>query len=78
MPARRRLKLTIEPAAPLQLPEALQYCSVTVARTTHQRMQKLREKVKPARDKLAAHADRDAVRKGEPLGEASFQEWDDL
>jgi hypothetical protein len=44
----------------------------------HQRMQKLREKVKPARDKLAAHADRDAVRKGKPLGEASFQEWDDF
>jgi AbiU2 len=43
-----------------------------------QHMQKLREKVKPARDKLAAHADRDAVHKGKPLGEASFQEWDDF
>lgn len=44
----------------------------------YQRMQRLRERVKPARDKLAAHVDRDAVRKGKPLGQASFAEWDDF
>ena len=41
-------------------------------------MQRLRAKVQPARDKLAVHADRDAVRKGAPLGQASFEEWDDF
>lgn len=44
----------------------------------HQRMQKLRDKILPARNKLAAHADRDAIRAGQPLGEASFVEWNDF
>jgi AbiU2 len=44
----------------------------------HQRMRKLRSKVLPARNKLAAHADREAIRSGKPLGAASFQEWDDF
>jgi AbiU2 len=44
----------------------------------HQRMQKLRHKILPARNKLAAHADRDAIRAGKPLGQASFEEWDDF
>jgi hypothetical protein len=44
----------------------------------HKRMQKLREKILPARNKLAAHADRDAIRGGKPLGHASFEEWEDF
>jgi hypothetical protein len=43
-----------------------------------QRMGKLRTKILPARHKLAAHADREAIRSGKPLGMASFQEWDDF
>jgi hypothetical protein len=44
----------------------------------HQRMKKLRKKILPARHKLAAHADRDAIREGKPLGAASWQEWNDF
>jgi hypothetical protein len=44
----------------------------------HQRMQKLRAKIVPARNKLAAHADREAIRNGKPLGFASFEEWDEF
>jgi hypothetical protein len=44
----------------------------------HQRMQKLRAKILPARNKLAAHADRDAIRAGTPLGQASFEDWEDF
>jgi hypothetical protein len=44
----------------------------------YQRMLKLRAKIVPARNKLAAHADREAVRKGKPLGHATFEEWDDF
>ncbi len=44
----------------------------------HQRMQKLRTKILPARNKLAAHADREAIRSGKPLGFASFEEWDEF
>ncbi len=44
----------------------------------HQRMKKLRKKILPARHKLAAHADRETIRSGKPLGTASWQEWDDF
>jgi hypothetical protein len=44
----------------------------------HQRMKKLRDKIEPARHKLAAHADRDAIRAGKPLGHASFEEWQEF
>jgi hypothetical protein len=44
----------------------------------HQRMKKLRIKILPARNKLGAHADRDVIRKGKVLGQASFQEWEDF
>jgi hypothetical protein len=43
----------------------------------HQRMNKLRVKLLPARNKLAAHADREVVRNGIVLGAASF-EWDEF
>ncbi|HLH93948.1 MAG TPA: hypothetical protein VKW08_02410 [Xanthobacteraceae bacterium] len=43
-----------------------------------QRMKKLREKIRPARNKLCAHADREAIRSGKPLGMASWQEWDEF
>src|SRR5258706_11564712 len=43
-----------------------------------QRMKKLRDKIETARNKLAAHADREAIRAGKPLGEASFEEWEDF
>jgi len=45
---------------------------------SHQRMLTLREKILPARNKLAAHADRDAIRAGKPLGAASFAQWDEF
>jgi hypothetical protein len=40
----------------------------------HQRMKPFRTKILPARNKLAAHADRAAVG-GAALGKASWQEW---
>jgi len=43
-----------------------------------QAMNKHRQKIKPARDKYVAHADRDAIRKGQPLGMATWQEWDEF
>jgi AbiU2 len=43
-----------------------------------QRMEQLRKKIRPARNKLIAHADRDAIREGKPLGEASWKEWDEF
>jgi hypothetical protein len=43
-----------------------------------ERMKKLRTKILPARNKLGAHADRDVIRKGNVLGQASFQEWEDF
>lgn len=43
-----------------------------------QTMYKLRDKIKPARNKLIAHADRNAIRKGVPLGYATWQEWDEF
>jgi hypothetical protein len=42
------------------------------------RMDKLRGKILPARNKLGAHADRAVILKGEPLGAASWEEWDDF
>jgi hypothetical protein len=44
----------------------------------HQRMKKLRVKILPARHKLGAHADREVIRKGQVLGKASFEEWEDI
>jgi len=41
-----------------------------------QTMNAHRAKIKPARDKFVAHADRAAIRKGQPLGMATWQEWD--
>jgi hypothetical protein len=43
-----------------------------------QRVNKLRAKIVPARNKLGAHADRAVILKGEPLGAASWKEWDDF
>jgi AbiU2 len=43
-----------------------------------QRMNKLRVKILPARNKLGAHADRAVILKGEPLGAASWKEWDEF
>jgi AbiU2 len=43
-----------------------------------QRMKKHRQKLLPARNKLGAHADRDVIRKGTPLGAASWKEWDEF
>jgi hypothetical protein len=43
-----------------------------------QRINKLRVKILPARNKLGAHADRAVILKGEPLGAASWKEWDDF
>src|SRR5262249_38621072 len=39
-------------------------------------MKKHRRIILPARNKLGAHADRDVIRKGKPLGAASWKEWD--
>lgn len=44
----------------------------------HQRMKKLRKIILPARHKLVAHADRDTIRQGKPLGAASWKEWDEF
>jgi HEPN superfamily AbiU2-like protein len=44
----------------------------------HQAMSKHRKKIKPARDKLVAHADRTAIRNGQPLGMATWQEWNEF
>jgi hypothetical protein len=42
------------------------------------RMNKLRIKILPARHKLGAHADRDVIRKGEPLPAGNWEEWNDF
>jgi hypothetical protein len=42
------------------------------------RMEKLRTKILPARHKLGAHADRDVIRKGEPLPGGSWEDWSDF
>jgi hypothetical protein len=39
-------------------------------------MDHLRKMILPARNKLVAHADSEAIRQGKPLGEASWKEWD--
>jgi len=44
----------------------------------HRRMNNLRIKILPARNKLGAHADRAVIVKGEPLGAASWKEWDEF
>jgi HEPN superfamily AbiU2-like protein len=41
-----------------------------------QQMLAHRKKVQPARHKLIAHADREAIRQGKSLGLASWREWD--
>ena len=41
-------------------------------------MDKLRVKILPARNKLIAHADRNAIRKNQPLGYATWTEWNEL
>jgi len=43
-----------------------------------QRIDKHRVKILPARNKLGAHADRAVILKGEPLGAASWTDWDDF
>jgi hypothetical protein len=43
-----------------------------------QRIDRLRVKILPARNKLGAHADRAVILKGEPLGAASWKEWGDF
>jgi hypothetical protein len=40
------------------------------------RMEKHRYRLLPARNKLGAHADRITIKKGEPLGAAKWDEWD--
>jgi hypothetical protein len=44
----------------------------------YRQMRALREKILPARNKLVAHADKEAIRKGKPLGHATWKEWDDF
>jgi hypothetical protein len=44
----------------------------------HEQMKRLRAEILPARHKLGAHADRDVIRKGQVLGKASFEEWEDF
>jgi hypothetical protein len=39
-------------------------------------MDGFRKKILPARHKIVAHADRAAIRKGEPLGAAEWKEWE--
>jgi hypothetical protein len=39
-------------------------------------MKKLRKNILPARHKLAAHVDRNVIRKGKRLAAATWQEWD--
>lgn len=41
-------------------------------------MDGLRKKILPARNKLVAHADREAIRQGKALGQASWKEWDEF
>ena len=41
-----------------------------------QQMNAHRKKIEPARHKLIAHADREVIRQGKPLGLASWPEWD--
>jgi hypothetical protein len=43
-----------------------------------QQMEQLSKKIRPARNKFIAHADRDAIREGKPLGMASWKEWDEF
>jgi hypothetical protein len=43
-----------------------------------QRMLAHRKKIQPARHKLIAHVDREVIRQGKPLGQASWKEWDDF
>lgn len=57
--------------------------SFSTTSPTYQKLEQLqqtmnahRAKIKPARDELVAHADREAIRKGQPLGMATWQEWD--
>jgi hypothetical protein len=42
----------------------------------HAQMQAFGAKLRPARNKLISHADRDAILAGLPLGAATDQEWD--
>jgi hypothetical protein len=44
----------------------------------YERMKRHRRTILPARNKLGAHADREIIRKGKPLGAASWKEWDDF
>ncbi|WP_027545223.1 hypothetical protein [Bradyrhizobium sp. WSM2254] len=39
-------------------------------------MEKHRDRLEPARNKLTAHADRETVKAGKPLGAASWAEWE--
>lgn len=41
----------------------------------HAQMLDFRKKIVGARNKLGAHADLDAVRKGQPIAAASFEDW---
>jgi hypothetical protein len=43
-----------------------------------QRMDKLRQVILPARNKLGAHADRDVIRKGGQLPAGSWEQWADF
>jgi hypothetical protein len=55
--------LTCDPAASKQLNEL------------HARLQAFRDKLRPARDKLISHSDRQSILAGSPLGAATDQEW---
>ena len=41
-------------------------------------IKKHRRRVLPARNKLGAHADREVIRKGQPLGAAKWEEWEEF
>jgi len=36
------------------------------------------DRIEPARNKFVAHADREAIRQGKPLGLGSWKEWDEF
>jgi hypothetical protein len=64
----------------LSLETLIQTCDVSAAERAqldeaYARICKLRGKLLPARNKLAAHLDLQAVRAGNPLGAASNEQW---
>jgi hypothetical protein len=68
---RGRQNFTVELFADSFPPESEAFRQLHALR---QRMEKHRNKITPARHKLGAHADRDVIRKGEPLPGGSWED----